>query len=852
MAILAQPRSAAKAAVKIIKQPAPTSTAPVSVATGGNAVRTSLPSVQRVAGTPNAAAAMTNQQRLATDPSYKTSETQRALDVIAQRQAQGQDISLQQKYLQKNLGYTGIIPAATAAPTNMLNNYVPIVSQQQQNTMQSQDLFRQALQTLNQQNPQQQQLQELMQQYATREQTPFAYDRNTDPNYAAGLAAAQSNIQTGQNAAMAELNRRGILNSTITGDRAAQISADAYGALETQMLPQYYQQAFQMWQAQQNAENQQFQNQYNLANMYDTQRQNEFTNQRGLATDYNTLAQQDFQNRLSTADRTGVLQTAEVETAIQNIQALKQLASAKGITKEQRDAYSKQADMYRAQLDAAGVDSKQFGSNVTSAQAAQRSQAGTSTIQAQQLALQNKQFNVDTALRYGDQSGRLLTPQSDPSGYLRQIQNGAPQNLAGQNQSFNQGMETRKQNFTEESFVKEFNERVRATGVDEALRWADQKFRETSFDRTQTEVENQNAISNDQWSQTFAYQKVRDSVADSQWQTQFDEDTRRFGLNYALDQLVTNNQITQSEADSARANAQLELQQDQFAYGMAQDQQAANQGQTAESYNQSYLSGVAQYADVLDQYGKSTGQKKLSNPDDVKRAILTSELSEYEQYRLYQLYGFGWSGDVPKKPAAPTNNTIGNLAKKYESSGNPSTIARNPGDIGGASYGTYQITQGTMPGFLSYLKSSGNPLANVFNGVKIASNAFDAAWRNAAAQNGGQALKDAEEGFIKQSHYDPAAKSIAKATGVDVNKRSNALQQVLYSVSVQHGPGGAKNVFKGAGINNKMTDEQIIRAVYRERSANNGMKYFKSSSPSIRAGVLGRFKKEEQDAISLL
>lgn len=845
MAILAQPKAAAKAAVKIIKQPATTSTAPVSVATGGNAVRTSLPSVQRVAGTPNAAAAMTNQQRLATDPSYKESETQRALNVIAQRQAQGQDISAQQKYLQKNLGYTGIIPAATAAPTNMLNNYVPVVSQQQQNTMQSQDLFRQALQTINQQNPQQQQLQDLMQQYVTREQTPFAYDRNTDPNYAAGLAATQQNISSGTNQVMAELNRRGILNSTITGDRSSQIAADAVSNLETQLVPQYYQQAFQMWQAQQNAENQQFQNQYNLANMYDTQRQNQFTNQRGLATDYNTLAQQDFQNRLSTADRTGVLQTAEVETAIQNIQALKQLASAKGITKEQRDAYSKQADVYRAQLDAAGVDSKQFGSNVTSAQAAQRSQAGTQTMAAQQLALQNKQFNVDTALRYGDQSGRLLTPQSDPSGYLRQIQNGAPQNLAGQNQNFNQGManrqqnfnegmETRKQNFTESSFDRT------------------QSFNEYSYDRSQTETENQNKIANDQWQYTQAYQEARDLIGDDKWQKEFDRITTNDGFDQALQMMVANNQISQSEADSLRADAALELQQDQFAYGMATDQQAQNQGQTAESYNQSYLSGVAQYTDVLDQFGKSTGQKKLSNPDDVKRAILTSELSEYEQYRLYQLYGFGWSGDVPKKPAAPTNNTLGDLAKKYESSGNPSTIARTKGDIGGASYGTYQITQNTMPGFLSYLKDSGNPLSAVLSGVKIASGAFDNAWKTAAKQNGGQTLKAAEEGFIKQSHYDPAAKSISKATGVDVNKRSNALQQVLWSVSVQHGAGGAKNIFSRAGINNKMSDAQIINAVYRERSANNGMKYFPSSSPSVRASVLGRFKKEEKDAIKLL
>ena len=845
MAIIAQPKikSVAGTVVRAVKPNA--STAPVT--TAGGAVRAAVPSV----ASPNKAAAMTNQQRLATDPNYVKSETQRALDVISQRQAQGMDISAQQKYLQKQLGYTGIIPAATKAATNQLPGYVPIVSQQQQNNSQAQALFGNALQMLNQQNPQQQQLQELMQQFVTREQTPFSYDRDSDPNYQAGLAATKANITSGQNQTMAELNRRGILNSTITGDRAAQISADAYGRLETDLLPQYYQQAFQMFADQRNAENQQFTNQYNLAQMYDTQRQNEFNNQRSLGTDYNNLAQQDFENRLSTADRTGTLQTAEVETLIQNIQALKALATAPGVTKEQRDAYSKQASAYRAELDAAGVDSTQFGANVTAADAARRSQAGTQTLAAQQLGLQNKQFNVDTALRYGEQTGRTLKPQEDISGLFRQIEKGAPLNLAGNNQQFNQNLETRKQNFTEESFVKEFNERVRATGVDEALRWADQKFRETSFDRTQTEVENQNAISNDQWSQTFAYQKVRDSVADSQWQTQFDEDTRRFGLNYALDQLVTNNQITQSEADSARANAQLELQQDQFAYGMATDQQAQDQSKTAEAYAP-YLQGVAKYSITKDpKTGVET--QTLTNGDAVMRSILASGLSDYEQYRLAEMYGLWPAGEpVPPKPKAPTNQTLGNLAKKYESSGNPATIARTKGDIGGASYGTYQITQGTMPGFISYLKSTNNPLAGILGGIQIATKQFDNAWESAAAQNGGKTLAAAEEGFIKQSHFDPVVASVKKSTGVDLSKRSNAVQQVVWSVGVQHGSGGAPRLIKNAGITNKMTDEQIIRAIYRERSANNGMKYFPSSSASVRAGVVGRFKKEEKDAISLL
>lgn len=672
---------------------------------------------------------------------------------------------------------------------------------------------------------------------------PFSYDQTTDPAYQAQLAEAKRQVAIQQLDTNAMLRGTGQGKSSYSESVAAQSGNNAVQSIANNLVPQLMQAAYQRYNDTANRDLQVQQMNYGVG-------QDAISN---LGNQYQIQNQEYFQNPMAEAQLTGTLQSQPIKQAIQDLNNLKIQTEASGITKEQRAINSAKADQIRSFLTSQGVDASQFGSNVNSKNTLKLQNTGVRTLAGQAQDLQSKQANLNAALQVSDLTGRVVNPQTDYTGLFRQANSGtAPLTLAGQNQQFNQNMANRQQNFTEESFLKEFNERLRSTGVQEALAWAQQNFQEYSYDRSQTETENQNRISNDQWTQTFAYQQVRDSVADSQWQTQFDEDTRRFGLNYALDELVANNQITQSQADSARADAALELQQDQFAYGMATDQQAQNQGQTAESYNQSYLSGVAQYTDVLDQFGKSTGQKKLSNPDDVKRAILTSELSEYEQYRLYQLYGFGWSGDVPKKPAAPTNNTIGGLAKKYESSGNPSTIARNPGDIGGASYGTYQITQGTMPGFLSYLKSSGNPLASVFDGVKIASNAFDAAWRSAAAQQGGAALKAAEEGFIKQSHYDPAAKSIAKATGVDVNKRSNALQQVLYSVSVQHGPGGAKNVFKGAGINNKMTDEQIIRAVYRERSANNGMKYFKSSSPSIRAGVLGRFKKEEQDAISLL
>lgn len=676
-------------------------------------------------------------------------------------------------------------------------------------------------------------------------------DPYSTPEYAAYAAQSGRRAQQGVRAAQESFGGAGFGRSTALGERAQGIQNGETEYLETQVIPTILA-----------AERERYQQQYgnvaNLLNPLAGQQQFQAADEQNrLANIYNSLSyftnenQRAQDNSRADASITGNYQTPEQAELYNTLLGLKQQAEAKGITKDQRSVLSAQADQVRSRLQSLGVDISALGSGSKSAAAAKASPFRT--LAGQQVDLQGRQANLDAALNVANMTGRVVNPQSDWTGLFRQANSGkAPLTMAGQNQQFQQGMQNRQQNFTEDSFMKEFNERVRSTGVQEALAWAAQNFQEYSYDRSQTETENQNAISNDQWSQTMAYQQVRDQVGDSQWQAQFDEDTRRYGLDYALNQLVTNNQISQSQADSARSDAQLELQQDQFSYGMASDQDAKSQGQTADAYAP-YIESVAKYNETVDKLGQPTGQKTLGNPDTVKRSILASGLNDYEQYRLMEMYGLWPSGEpIPPKPKASTNTTLGNLAKKYESSGNPSTIARNAGDIGGASYGTYQITEGTMPGFVSYLKNSGNPLSGLLSGVQIASKAFDSAWKNAAAQNGGSVLKAAEEGFIKQSHFDPAASSIKSKTGVDLTKRSNAVQQVLWSVSVQHGPGGAKNIFSRAGINNKMTDRQIIDAVYKERSANNGMKYFPSSGQNVRNSVLRRFEKEYQDAVKML
>jgi hypothetical protein len=200
------------------------------------------------------------------------------------------------------------------------------------------------------------------------------------------------------------------------------------------------------------------------------------------------------------------------------------------------------------------------------------------------------------------------------------------------------------------------------------------------------------------------------------------------------------------------------------------------------------------------------------------------------------------------------NNYLGALSKKYESGNSgPGTIARNAGDIGGASYGTYQIATktGTMATFIKFLKTSYPSMYAALSKFAAGTVQFDAAWI-ALAKTKKDEFDAAQHEFIKSSHYDPAVNKIKLAIGLDINQCSIALQNVVWSISVQHGSGGACNLFKNASIKSGMRDEEIIRLVYTERGANNGHKYFGSSSSSIRQSVVNRFNNELQDALKLL
>jgi len=201
---------------------------------------------------------------------------------------------------------------------------------------------------------------------------------------------------------------------------------------------------------------------------------------------------------------------------------------------------------------------------------------------------------------------------------------------------------------------------------------------------------------------------------------------------------------------------------------------------------------------------------------------------------------------------------LGALSAKYETGGRgPGTVSTGAGDRGGVSYGSYQMaTKMGVPA--RFVSQQGFPWLQDFRNLVPGTAQFTECWKRiATAQT--HAFQEAQHSYIKKTHYDLLAAKIRSEDNVDVNSRSHALQDVVWSTAVQHGP--ATPIVHRACA--KLTcaptdpryDEQLIRAIYAERGRtkpDGNLAYFGSNSASVQKGVANRFKSELQDALAML
>lgn len=201
---------------------------------------------------------------------------------------------------------------------------------------------------------------------------------------------------------------------------------------------------------------------------------------------------------------------------------------------------------------------------------------------------------------------------------------------------------------------------------------------------------------------------------------------------------------------------------------------------------------------------------------------------------------------------------LGGLSAKYETGGRgPGTVSTGSGDPGGVSYGSYQMAtkMGTVTRFVT---QAGFRWGSNFKNLVAGTAPFTAMWKKIAAEET-EDFQAAQHAFIKKTHYDLLVAKILSDESLDIDSRSRAVQDAVWSTAVQHG--GATPIVHRACGNVRCSktdpryDEQFLRAIYAERGRkkpDGNLAYFSKSSPSVQAGVSKRFKNELQDALAML
>ena len=150
-----------------------------------------------------------------------------------------------------------------------------------------------------------------------------------------------------------------------------------------------------------------------------------------------------------------------------------------------------------------------------------------------------------------------------------------------------------------------------------------------------------------------------------------------------------------------------------------------------------------------------------------------------------------------------------------------------------------------------YLQYSNNYNGH-FNGLKPATPAFDAKWKELAATDT-EAFSKSQHNFIIEHHYMPELQKL-EDRGYDFSTRGKAIQDMVWSSAVQYRnnlPRIIQRAEKESGLNfQTATDAEIITAVQ-----NSKLKHveqdFRSNKPEVRQSVRNRIPREKNSLLHL-
>ncbi|QJW48699.1 hypothetical protein HA075_25540 [bacterium BFN5] len=223
--------------------------------------------------------------------------------------------------------------------------------------------------------------------------------------------------------------------------------------------------------------------------------------------------------------------------------------------------------------------------------------------------------------------------------------------------------------------------------------------------------------------------------------------------------------------------------------------------------------------------------------------------------------------------------TIYDLSAKYESHGDPASISSGQGDLGGISYGIYQLSSksGSVQAFLDFACAHSNELlANygvILSQYEINSGHFIEEWKNIGI-NDRDGFSQLQNEYAKLVYFDRADQYL-HSVGYEICNKSVAMQAVLMSRAVQYSAGNMIELFLEAVqrlghpnlsyVNDRIFDKDMITNIYNflidecnhAYELANGLyhspkDWANGSFTVVKVGLRNRFINERNDALMML
>ena len=223
------------------------------------------------------------------------------------------------------------------------------------------------------------------------------------------------------------------------------------------------------------------------------------------------------------------------------------------------------------------------------------------------------------------------------------------------------------------------------------------------------------------------------------------------------------------------------------------------------------------------------------------------------------------------------------LVREYEAGADPACVSSGAGDLGGVSYGIYQLASsaGAVEAFREWACDyPDDDLANygrLLCEFGINSKEFKKMWREIGI-NDPEGFAKLQDDYAVAVYYQPAADALRQA-GYDVDSKSKAMQAVLMSRAVQYSAGNMVELYTEAVhvmfnvekkdysgwpnltyVDDAQFDYDLIAAIYdfliseADNATWNGRimhspKDWVNGSSDVVAGLRNRFVHEKADAL---